>query len=84
MSCDLQPGQSAEYDLWQEEFLKNRPVPFEVEDPELGKMVAWHCQQPPTVQKRLNLDEAEAVPAPGNNEPCPCGSGKKYKKCCKP
>jgi uncharacterized protein YecA (UPF0149 family) len=19
---------------------------------------------------------------PGRNEPCPCGSGKKYKKCC--
>ncbi len=22
------------------------------------------------------------VPRPGRNEPCPCGSGKKYKKCC--
>jgi len=21
-------------------------------------------------------------PRPGRNEPCPCGSGKKYKKCC--
>ena len=20
----------------------------------------------------------------GGNDPCPCGSGKKYKKCCKP
>jgi len=20
-------------------------------------------------------------PAPGRNDPCPCGSGKKYKKC---
>ena len=20
--------------------------------------------------------------APGRNEPCPCGSGRKYKKCC--
>ncbi len=20
--------------------------------------------------------------SPGRNEPCPCGSGKKYKKCC--
>ena len=32
--------------------------------------------------------EAEANPAPsepvkaGRNDPCPCGSGKKYKKCC--
>ena len=23
-----------------------------------------------------------APPKPGRNEPCPCGSGKKYKKCC--
>lgn len=23
-----------------------------------------------------------AEPRPGRNEPCPCGSGKKYKKCC--
>ena len=22
------------------------------------------------------------MPAIGRNEPCPCGSGKKYKKCC--
>ena len=21
-------------------------------------------------------------PEPGRNDPCPCGSGKKYKKCC--
>jgi hypothetical protein len=28
---------------------------------------------------------AEALPSerrPGRNDPCPCGSGKKYKKCC--
>lgn len=23
-----------------------------------------------------------AVPSPGRNEPCPCGSGRKFKKCC--
>ncbi|MEA3241887.1 MAG: SEC-C metal-binding domain-containing protein, partial [Pseudomonadota bacterium] len=22
------------------------------------------------------------APKTGRNEPCPCGSGKKYKKCC--
>ena len=25
---------------------------------------------------------AAATPAVGRNDPCPCGSGKKYKKCC--
>lgn len=24
----------------------------------------------------------EAEAQPGRNDPCPCGSGKKYKKCC--
>ena len=22
------------------------------------------------------------MPSPGRNEPCPCGSGKKFKQCC--
>jgi hypothetical protein len=27
-------------------------------------------------------DETEAKPQTGRNDPCPCGSGKKYKQCC--
>jgi len=31
----------------------------------------------------LYLDgDVLAEPKPGRNDPCPCGSGKKYKKCC--
>ena len=26
--------------------------------------------------------QARAENKPGRNDPCPCGSGKKYKKCC--
>ncbi|MFR1533930.1 MAG: SEC-C metal-binding domain-containing protein, partial [Bilophila wadsworthia] len=26
--------------------------------------------------------QAKAENKPGRNDPCPCGSGKKYKKCC--
>jgi len=36
--------------------------------------------------RSLRPASAPAVTAPrakiGRNEPCPCGSGKKYKKCC--
>jgi uncharacterized protein YecA (UPF0149 family) len=38
--------------------------------------------------KRLNAEAYEADPPAlseahiGRNDPCPCGSGKKYKKCC--
>jgi len=28
------------------------------------------------------VDPIEAKKEPGRNDPCPCGSGKKYKKCC--
>lgn len=28
------------------------------------------------------LDPQAAVIRPGRNEPCPCGSGAKYKRCC--
>jgi hypothetical protein len=30
----------------------------------------------------IEEDEKPAVPKVGRNDPCPCGSGKKYKKCC--
>ncbi len=30
----------------------------------------------------FNLNPVRAEPKIGRNEPCPCGSGKKYKKCC--
>jgi len=35
---------------------------------------AWRNQSPTTVVRT----EAKV----GRNDPCPCGSGKKYKKCC--
>jgi uncharacterized protein len=28
------------------------------------------------------VDPIRKAPAPGRNDPCPCGSGKKFKKCC--
>jgi uncharacterized protein len=34
-----------------------------------------HAPKPPT---------RRVAPLPGRNDPCPCGSGRKYKKCCGP
>jgi uncharacterized protein YecA (UPF0149 family) len=28
------------------------------------------------------VEPVHAEKAPGRNDPCPCGSGKKYKQCC--
>ena len=30
----------------------------------------------------IDLVTAQSKPAPGRNAPCPCGSGRKYKRCC--
>lgn len=32
--------------------------------------------------KGVTIRKPEGVSAVGRNDPCPCGSGKKYKKCC--
>ena len=35
--------------------------------------------------KEVEKEEKESqpkIPKVGRNDPCPCGSGKKYKKCC--
>lgn len=35
------------------------------------------------IERLLNPSEpVKAITMPGRNDPCPCGSGKKYKKCC--
>jgi uncharacterized protein len=38
----------------------------------------------PALQQRSStpVEQAESHPKPGRNAPCPCGSGRKYKKCC--
>ncbi len=34
------------------------------------------------IRKKFNEDHRAVSNKVGRNEPCPCGSGKKYKKCC--
>lgn len=34
------------------------------------------------IKKQFNTDHIATSNKVGRNEPCPCGSGKKYKKCC--
>ncbi|MFH1138693.1 MAG: SEC-C metal-binding domain-containing protein [Pseudomonadota bacterium] len=41
------------------------------------KLIYAHCKQ-----KNYAPKPVVASPALGRNAPCPCGSGKKYKKCC--
>ena len=57
-------------------FLHSRPY--------LQRMVdLWNANQP--LEKLMEAVRAEDAPSPsqaGRNDPCPCGSSKKYKRCC--
>jgi len=37
-----------------------------------------------TATAKVAQVKREGQEKPGRNDPCPCGSGKKYKKCCYP
>jgi hypothetical protein len=48
----------------------------------IEELSLWHAFSPEAERQRL-LDLALNRPKDvGRNDPCPCGSGKKYKKCC--
>ena len=34
------------------------------------------------IKQTDKVEPLKAQAEPGRNDPCPCGSGKKYKKCC--
>lgn len=42
-----------------------------------------HTSQPNSVSTKPKT-VTKSSPKPGRNDPCPCGSGKKYKRCCYP
>jgi len=38
--------------------------------------------EPENGEHAIELPVRRSIPKVGRNEPCPCGSGKKYKNCC--
>jgi hypothetical protein len=54
------------------------------------EMGVWHCFKPESEENPGGMEDdlpyqepyRREDPKVGRNEPCPCGSGKKYKKCC--
>ena len=69
------------------------PPPFEDGDPSLRELLLWwfglpagrrykYCVSEHGIYVRGRLVPGSDDGAPGRNEPCPCGSGRKYKKCC--
>jgi len=42
----------------------------------------WRRQSLEQQRQPAKVGDAQPTPKTGRNDPCPCGSGKKYKKCC--
>jgi len=42
----------------------------------------WHQQSLAQQRPLAQVGDAQPTPKIGRNDPCPCGSGRKYKKCC--
>ena len=42
----------------------------------------FHEDVPEDIEFEPITEPLQATPRIGRNEPCPCGSGKKYKRCC--
>ena len=58
---------------------------------DVEKEMAWWACFEENKERKWDLPKVRFVPPPvkarakiGRNEPCPCGSGKKFKKCCGP
>lgn len=77
---------------------EKNPIIVRVANDAQGKYVAQQCTEhgwhyiigiePDEPEDISDLDKALNPPEPfhtikiGRNEPCPCGSGRKYKQCC--
>jgi len=55
-----------------------------VMDPEMARALGVHLAGMiwNAVPLPSNHFKPQAMPPPGRNDPCPCGSGRKYKQCC--
>ena len=42
----------------------------------------WAGHPPEQLMQQLRVTAARVLPKSGRNDPCPCGSGRKFKKCC--
>lgn len=66
--------------LWAAYRARHPPAEMQARDEEIARIAPeihalWEEQQPVETVRR-------AEPKVGRNDPCPCGSGRKHKKCC--
>ena len=57
---------------------------FTYSRPYMQRLAAVHLagQSVDELMRQVRSEDAQTAPMTGRNDPCQCGSGKKYKKCC--
>jgi len=80
---------AGQHDLVPEDLLQKLQADRDAESSLLKQMAAilYATQESFSEAPQTQLERTSAVPHPsapkvGRNEPCPCGSGKKHKRCC--
>lgn len=73
---DYATTNQAEFFAVSSEYFFERPKMLQRKHPQLYDYLSNFYQQ--------NLAEINSAIAPKKNQPCPCGSGRKYKRCCLP
>lgn len=76
-----------EKDIRLDEFLDALADPGSVEEIELPEWAVRLVEDPIDLLSHFDWEPEEpatppAPPPPGRNDPCPCGSGRKFKQCC--
>lgn len=64
------------------EFLKTIPECFSTYDKEIIEYAGYSFELPALIKIKKRVSDAMKRTKVGRNQPCPCGSGRKYKKCC--
>lgn len=90
IACTIMEERIPEYDEWKEA-VAQRQAEAEERKGSFFKELTWNAQDEDADHQTSgntmqNNHKAHTIfrnaPKIGRNEPCPCGSGKKYKKCC--
>ncbi|KKO20996.1 MAG: hypothetical protein DCC43_12465 [Candidatus Brocadia sp.] len=90
IACTIMEERIPEYEEWKEAVGQRRAKAEERKRNFFGKLprsgrdegVDYHTSGDTTQNDQKTHTIFRDAPKIGRNEPCPCGSGKKYKKCC--
>ncbi len=73
---------SKDVDEFDEQTVAERPKDLEATHPEAAGMASTSNATPEKEVQSGDTTFKRETPKVGRNDPCPCGSGKKYKQCC--